>query len=76
MGHCTEFDYMLWATATDLVMRYGPLHRMKRRIKICDNFALTLWAIAQDLVIRYGPYPGFAYPLWAVAKYLVKCNGL
>ncbi len=55
---------MLWATAADLVMRYGPLRGMKPYIKICidffymghsTGFGNMLWAIAQGLVIRYGP---------------------
>jgi hypothetical protein len=29
MGHCGGFGCALWATAADLVMRYGPLRGMK-----------------------------------------------
>jgi hypothetical protein len=57
---------MLWATAADLVMRYGPLQGMKpySKKKICiefcamghsAGFSYALWPIAQGLVIRYGP---------------------
>jgi hypothetical protein len=52
MGHYGEFGYALWATAADLVMRYGPLRGMKLYSKnYIDIYAL--WAIAQDLVLRY-----------------------
>jgi hypothetical protein len=55
--------YMLWATAANFVMRYGPLRRMKPYSKICDDFCTMghstgfgygLWAIVQGLVIHYG----------------------
>jgi hypothetical protein len=31
--HCGGFGYALWATAADLVMRYGPLRGMKQYSK-------------------------------------------
>jgi hypothetical protein len=62
MGHCGGFGYTLWATAADLVMRYGLLRRMRPYRKnlsalwgISAGFGYALWAIAQDLGIRYGP---------------------
>jgi hypothetical protein len=33
IGHCTEFGYSLWATAQDVVMRFGP----KCRIFLCTT---------------------------------------
>jgi hypothetical protein len=71
MGHCGKFGYTLWATAADLVMRYGPLRSRRSYSKNLLRF------------LRYGPYrriwlfamgrgAGFGYPLWAVAKDLVK----
>jgi hypothetical protein len=38
MGHCGGFGYTLWATAANLVMRYGPLREMKPYSKICIDF--------------------------------------
>jgi hypothetical protein len=29
MGHCGKFGYVLWATAADLAMHYGPLQGMR-----------------------------------------------
>jgi hypothetical protein len=59
MGHCGGFGYTLWATAANLVMRYGPMREMKPYSRICIDFCAgfgyALWAKAQDLVIRYGP---------------------
>jgi hypothetical protein len=53
MGHCGGFGSTLWATAADLVMRYGPLHGMKPYSK--NVLISALWVIAQDLVMPYGP---------------------
>jgi hypothetical protein len=64
MGHCGIFGCMLWATAADLVMRYGPLRGTKLYSKICidfcamgnsTGFGYALQAMAQGLVMRYGP---------------------
>jgi hypothetical protein len=50
-------------TVADLIMRHGPLHRMKPCSKKSVLIS-ALWAIAQDLVIRYGPEAqGFCYEL-------------
>jgi hypothetical protein len=48
MGQCSEFFYALWATAVNLVVRYGPLRQI----------GYTLWATAADLVMRYGRLRG------------------
>jgi hypothetical protein len=48
-----EFGCVRWATAVDLVMRYGPLRGMKPH-SIKSVVISALWAIAQDLVMRYG----------------------
>jgi hypothetical protein len=76
MGHCGEFfnamDHYgkfgcaLWATAADLVLRYGPLRRIwscamghcaecSRIVKKCSDFC--------DM----GHSAGFGYALWAIA---------
>jgi hypothetical protein len=64
MGHYGQFGCAQWATAADLIMRYGPLRGMNPYNKICivfcamghsAGFSYALWAIAQGLVIRYGP---------------------
>jgi hypothetical protein len=53
MGHCSEFCYVLWATAVNLVVRNGPL----RRIWIyamghCGGFGYALWATVQNEAIQ------------------------
>jgi hypothetical protein len=48
MGHCGKFGYALWATAANLVIRYG------------QGFGYALWAIAQGLVSAMGHSEGFA----------------
>jgi hypothetical protein len=53
MGHCGKFGYVLWATATNLVVRYGPL----RQIWIyamghCSGFGYALWATTQYEVVQ------------------------
>jgi hypothetical protein len=72
-GPLRQIGYMLWATAADLVMHYGPLRGMKEYSKICIDFCAMgnsagfgylLWAIGQDLVT-----------LWALAKDFVKHYG-
>jgi hypothetical protein len=85
MGHCGKFFYALWATtanlvvrgwatAADLVLRYGPLWLIwlcamghcaecSHTVKICSDFCAM------------GHSAGFGYPLWAVAKDLVKRYG-
>ncbi len=63
MGHYGRFGSMLWATAVDLVMRYGPLRGVKPYSKICIDFCIM------------GHSAGFGYPLWAVAKDLVMSSG-
>jgi hypothetical protein len=45
---------MLWATAADLVMRYGPLLG-NEVVQEKSVLIFALWAIVQDLVMRYGP---------------------
>ncbi len=44
MGHRGEFVYALWATACNLIMRYGPLWEL--------GYALR--ATAAGIVILYG----------------------
>ncbi len=51
MSHYCKFGCALWATAADLVIRYGPL----RRIWFCAmghsaGFGYPLWAVAKDFV--------------------------
>jgi hypothetical protein len=62
MGGWGKFGYVLWATAADLVMRHGPLLRMKPYSKICDDFCAVgqstgfgyaQWATAQDFVMHF-----------------------
>ncbi len=56
MGHCDRFGYALWATAINLVIRYGPLRQISLyAMGHCDRFGNALWATAINLVIRYGP---------------------
>jgi hypothetical protein len=62
-GQCVEFGYVLRATAADLVISYGPLHRIKVYSKnIFNNFyaldhsagsCSVPWAIAQYFIMRY-----------------------
>ncbi len=52
MGHCGEFGCPLWATASNIVLCYGPLHGMKPYSRIWDNFHAM--GKAQDLVMLYG----------------------
>ncbi len=55
MGHYGKFGFVLWATATDLVKHYGPLHGMKLYSKNCIDFCAM------------GNSAGFGYALWAIA---------
>jgi hypothetical protein len=71
MRHCGKFGCAQWATAANLVIRYGPL----RQILLCAMGHFALWAIAQDLVGAMGHSAGFGYPIWAVAKDFVKRYG-
>ncbi len=80
MGHCGEFGYMLWATAANLVIRYGPPRRdwlcvmATARNEVVQLKSVTvsiLWAIAQDLVCLLGHSAGFCCALWAIAQDLV-----
>ncbi len=74
MGHCGGFGYALWATAADLVIRYVPL----RRIWLCAMGHCGEWSITIKICIDFcamGHSAGFGYPLWAVAKDLVKRYG-
>ncbi len=48
MGNCRKFGYVLWATAENLVMGYGPL---RGAMGDCAGFGFALWATAQDLVL-------------------------
>jgi hypothetical protein len=50
MSHCIEYGDALWATAANLVMRYGSL----RQIWLCGKFGYALWATAAGLVLLYG----------------------
>jgi hypothetical protein len=72
MGQCGEFGCAHWATAADLVIRYGPrptaadlvirygpLREMKPYSKICIGF------------LAMGHSAGFGYALWAIAYGLV-----
>ncbi len=50
---------MLWATAANLVMRYGPLRQIWLcAMGHCGKFGYTLWATAADLGMCYGPIRG------------------
>jgi hypothetical protein len=45
MGHCGKFGYALWATATNLVVRYWPLrHIWLYAMSHCGGFGYELWA--------------------------------
>jgi hypothetical protein len=55
-------------------MRYGPMRGMKPYSK--NLFLISaLWAIAQDWLCAMGNRAGLGYPLWAVAKDLLKLYG-
>ncbi len=50
---------MLWATAANFVMRYGPLWRIWLCVMgHCGKFGYKLWATVADLVMHYGPLRG------------------
>ncbi len=74
MGHCGKFGYTLWATAGDLVMHYGPLRGMRSYSKNLWRF-LHYGPLRKIWLCAMGHSPGFGYPLWAVAKDLVKGYG-
>jgi hypothetical protein len=87
MGHCDKFGCALWATAANLVIRYGPLWWIwLYTMGHCGGFGYALWATVVDLVIRYGPLwwiwlcamghcGGFGYALWATVVDLVMRYG-
>ncbi len=85
MSQCGGFGYVLWATAADLVLRYGPLRRIwicamghcaewSRTVKICIDFCCMGHSEGFGLGAM-GHSTGFGYLLWGVAKDLVKCYG-
>jgi hypothetical protein len=47
-----RIGYALWATATNLLIRYAPLCGMKWIVNFCD--ISTPGATVQDLVMPYG----------------------
>ncbi len=81
MGHYGQFGCAQWATAADLVIRYGPLRGIKRTVKSVLIF--VIWPIAQDLVMRMGRVwlspmgrsEGFGSALWAMAQHLILRYG-
>jgi hypothetical protein len=84
MGLCGEFGYMLWATAADLVMRYGPLRGMKPYSKDLIDFCAMghstifgygLRGIAQVWLSGMGHSEGFGLAQWTVVQDLVMPYG-
>jgi hypothetical protein len=71
MGHYGGFGSTLWATTADLVMRYGPLRGMKKYSKNMYLF-LRYGPLRRIWLCAIGHSAGFGYPLWAIAKDLVK----
>jgi hypothetical protein len=74
MGHCGKICYALWATASDLVLHYGPLRGMKPYSENLYWF-LLYGPLRKIWFCTMGHSTGFGYPLWAIAKDLVKRYG-
>jgi hypothetical protein len=70
VGYYGEFGRALWATAADLVKRYGPL----QRIWLCAMGHCTEESRTVTIRIDFcamGHSAGFGYALWAIAQGLV-----
>jgi hypothetical protein len=53
MGNCGKFGYALWATAANLVVRYGPLWQIwLYTMGHCIGFGYALRATTQYEVIQ------------------------
>jgi hypothetical protein len=53
MGHCGKFSYALWATAANLVVRYGPLGQIwLYATGHCGGFGYALWANMRYEVVQ------------------------
>jgi hypothetical protein len=74
MGHCGEFFYALWATAVNLVARYGLLRRIwLYAMGHCGRFGYALWATARNEAVQYKS--AVISALWAIAQDLVMRYG-
>jgi hypothetical protein len=85
MGHCSSSGSVLWATADDRVLCYGPLRCIWFcAMGHCGASGSVLWATAAHMVLCYGPL----WRIWfcamgncgasgsvllATAAYLVLC---
>jgi hypothetical protein len=53
MGHSLKFSYALWATAVNLVMRYGTLQQIWLcAMDQCGGFRYALWATVQNEAVQ------------------------
>ncbi len=73
MDHCGEFGYTLWATAANLVMRYGQRQQICFYVVgRCGGFGYMLWATAWNEAIQY---KSVTSALWTKAPELVMRYG-
>jgi hypothetical protein len=60
MAHCGECSYVLWASAGDVVLRYGPYRMTKPKKSTYSGPLREMWFCAMGhsagLVLRYGPW--------------------
>jgi hypothetical protein len=53
MGHREEFFHVLWATAANLVVRYGPLRWIwLYAMGHCGRFGYALWATERNEAVQ------------------------
>jgi hypothetical protein len=73
MGYYGEFDYALWATVANLVMRYRPLRKILLcALGHCSQNGYALWAIAGNEAVQQKSVTISA--LWGIRQDLILCN--
>jgi hypothetical protein len=74
MGHCGEFGCTQWATAANLVLRYGPLRRIWLcAAGLCGRFGYRLRATARNKALQLKSVT--ISVLWAITQDLIMRYG-